>query len=139
MPVTEHHMKPSDDIHKRVVTLGPTDVGNSQADVEFDEFAPGYAFEVVRAEVYAIAATASADADVKIGGTSCLAAVVADPSAKTRVVPTLATALASRRGSASDAITLHATTDGGGDFTGLRARVTYRKFPLGGGDNPTVT
>lgn len=132
MPVKAKHMDPTEDIHKRVVTLGPVDVPISQADVEFDQFTPGYAFEILGVEVYSIATTASSDVMVKIGSTDALAAAVADPAAKTPVAATLHATEANVRGSATDVIGLFVTTDGSGDNTGLRARVTYRALGIGG-------
>jgi hypothetical protein len=138
-PVTEKQMKASDDIHRREILLFVDDVPISQANVLFDSFKPGYAFEVLAVQHYAEAITAAADYDVDIGAVSCLAAHEV-PTAVTREDAVLATAKSARRGTAAEALNLRVTTDGSGLFTGLKVRVTIRKVGLGGfKDDLTVT
>jgi len=113
-----------------VVTLGPTDVAISQTATEYDEYTPGFAFEITKAEIYVIATTATASAIVNIGAVA--ATVARTTTAKVPAACVLATALAARRGSATDTIKLLSTTDGSGDYTGLRIRVTFRPIGIGG-------
>ena len=131
-PVVEKHFKASDDVWKEHITLSVDDVPISQANVLFDSFKPGYAFEILAVQHYAEAVTAAADYDIDIEAVSALAAHEV-PTAVTREDAVLATAVAARRGSATDAINLRVTTDGSGLFTGLKVKVTLRKHPLGTG------
>ena len=139
MPVEEKHMKASDDIHRREILLSVDSVPISQADVLFDSFKPGYAFEVLAVQHFAESVTATADYDVDIGAVSALAAHEV-PVADTREDAVLATAKAARRGTAAEALNLRCTTNGSGLFVGLKVRVTIRKVGIGGfTDDLTVT
>jgi len=100
-------------------------VGNAQADVEQHAHNPGYNYEVVGVEVYATGVTAAASVDVKVGGTSVLSSAIT-PVAGSEVKGTVLTT-GEQFGAADDDITIHATTDGGGDITNLDARVWYRR------------
>lgn len=111
------------------LVMGSTSV--SQADVEFDEVTPGFAFEIVRVEAYATAVTATASVTVKIGTTAALASAIT-PVAGTATAGTLATATADRRGSATDVIRGHYTTNGSGVVTNGRIAVWIRPVPLQG-------
>jgi hypothetical protein len=109
--------------------LGVTATG--QAAKQTDSHVPGFAFEIVRVEVYALTVTAAISVDVQIAGATALNAAVV-PVANTPTAAVLAAALAARRGSASEAIQLKYTSDGTGAATNLRARVWIRPLPLDG-------
>lgn len=103
----------------------------SQTDLEVDEVIPAYAFEVERVEVHATAVTATITCDVKIGTTSVLSAVVT-PVANTATAGTLSSTLANIRGTSSEAIRLHYTSNASGAATALKARVWIRPLPMNG-------
>jgi hypothetical protein len=94
-------------------------------------FVPGHPFEIVGAQCYARTEAGTVTADVKIQTVSALNAVMAFATGS-RVDAVLATALASRRGSATDAINVHFTTDGTGALTNGFVVVSYRPVPLQG-------
>lgn len=103
----------------------------SQTGKQTDSHVPGYAFEIVRVEVYALTVTATITADVHIQGATALASVVT-PVADTPTAATLAATLAAKRGSATDAIQLKYTSNGSGAATNLRVRVWIRPVPVQG-------
>lgn len=103
----------------------------SQTGKKVDGVTPGFAFEIVRVEANALTVTATITADVKIGATSALASAVT-PVAETPTAATLATTDAARRGSATDTIFLHYTSDGTGAVTNAKVRVWIRPLPLNG-------
>jgi len=109
----------------RDVLLCVDAVTTGQAAVKFDAFKPGFPFEVVSVQHYAEALVANASYDVKIGTTSVLNALEV-PVAATREDGVLTSTSANLRGSATDVINLHVTTDGSGEFTGLKVRVRIR-------------
>jgi hypothetical protein len=96
-----------------------------------DSVTPGFAFEIVKVEVMAVTVTANISADVQIGGTTALNAAVV-PVAATPTAAVLATSLAARRGSATEAIQLKYTSDGTGVATNLIVTVWIRPLPLDG-------
>lgn len=103
----------------------------SQADVKVRGVVPGYAFEITKVEVFAKTVTATLSVQVKIGTTSALSAAVT-PVADTPTAATLSTTLANKRGSSTEAINVHYTTDGTGAFTGMTVHVWIRPLPLNG-------
>jgi len=94
-------------------------------------FTPGHAFQIVKVKTWCSAVTATATADVKIGGTSALNAA-ATFTANTENAATLSGTLANVQGSSTDQITVTYTTDGTGALTNGRVVVVYRIFPLAG-------
>jgi hypothetical protein len=102
-----------------------------QAAKQTDSHVPGFAFEIVKVELYALTVTAAITADVHIQAATALAAAVA-PVANTPTNAPLAASLAARRGSNTDAIQLKYTSDGTGAATNMRARVWIRPVPLQG-------
>jgi hypothetical protein len=103
----------------------------SQADVLAFSFVPGHSFEIVQAQCYCRTEAGVVTSDVKIQTVSALNAVLAYNTA-TRVDGVLAAAQAARRGSATDAINVHFTSDGSGVLTNGFVVVSYRAVPLNG-------
>lgn len=115
--------------HKLLVVPIPTAVG--QADVLAYSFVPGHPFEIVGVEAYARVEAGVVSADVKIQAVSALAAIINYVTA-TRVVGALSALFASRRGSQTDAINVHYTSDGAGVLTNGVVTVRYRAMPMNG-------
>jgi len=103
----------------------------TQSDVLALAFVPGHSFEIVDVQCYTRTEAGVVTADVKIQTVSVLNAALAFATA-TRVQGVLAAALAARRGSATDAINVHFTTDGSGVLTNGFVVVSYRPVPLNG-------
>lgn len=116
---------------QKTITLGVDAPGINQAGVVMDSFKPGYPFIVESVQAIAQGSTASADADVQIGGTSVLDSVVSDPADDGFLEPTLA-AESDRVGADDDTVDLVITTDGSGEFDDLRVHVVIRPHPAGG-------
>ncbi len=133
MPVTERHFEKDAAFLRKTIMLAVQAVGNSETDTLFDSFKPGYRFKILAIEHYAEGVTAAADYNIKIGTVSALAAVEV-PTAATREDAVLNATAANLNGSATDVINLHSTTDGSGDFTGLKVKVTIRLLGVGYGD-----
>lgn len=111
------------------LALGTTATGQT-AKVP-DAVVPGYAFEIVKIEVNALTVTATISVDVQIGTTTALASVIT-PVAATPTGGTLATALAARRGSATEAINALYTSNGSGAATNAIVSVWIRPIPASG-------
>lgn len=137
MTVHHKHVHKNSPLARNTILLSSPSVPISQANVLYDSFVPGYAFEIVDVQHFAEGVTAAADYDVDIGAASALAAHEV-PTADTREDAVLATALASRRGSATDAINLRCTTDGSGLLVGLKVHVTIRPTRMAGDPNPIL-
>lgn len=103
----------------------------SQTALKEGSFSPGFAFEIMRVEVYAKTVTATISVDVKIGSTSALASAVT-PVADTATAATLSTTLTSRRGTSSEAVNLHYTSNGTGAVTKCTVYVWVKPIPAGG-------
>jgi hypothetical protein len=125
-PVADRSVDPDAAFAQHEIMLGANDIAISQSDILQDAHKPGFPFEIVRVEHFTDAIAATATYMVKIGTTDALAAETA-PTADTLGEATLTTTLANRKGSATDVINLHATTDGSGTFTDLRVRVIYKR------------
>lgn len=102
-----------------------------QTDLKEGGIKPGFAFEVERVEVYAKTVAATISVDVKIGTTSVLSAAIT-PVADTPTAGSLASAVASIRGSATDTIFLHYTSNGTGAVTKCTVYVWIRPIPGNG-------
>ena len=78
--------------------------------------------------------------DVKIGSTTALAAAIDLDGAgdRTRVSGTLSATASARKGSATDVINVHATTDGSGDLDYGMVVVTIRPRGLAGDVNEVL-
>lgn len=132
-PVTDRHFEKDASFIRETIVLGTPAVAISQADVLFDSFKPGFAFEIESIEHFAEAVTAAASYDVKIGTTTALTAAEV-PVAATREDAVLHATEANIRGTATEEINLHCTTDGSGLLTGLKVKVTIRPTGIGYGD-----
>jgi hypothetical protein len=130
MAVTTRKVRNTDALGHKILVV-PLITAISQADVLAYKFIPGHAFEIVGVEGWARTEAGVVTADVKIEAVTSLAAVIAFATA-TRVVATLAATLAARRGSASNAINVHFTTDGTGALTNGFVTVRYRPMPMSG-------
>lgn len=131
MAVKDRNVLTTASIAKECVLLTAPATATSQADLEVDEVVPGFAFQVVRVEVHATAVTATISATVKIGTTSVLASAIT-PVAGAATAGTLSSTLANLRGSSTDAIRLHYTSNGTGAATALKARVWIRPQSMNG-------
>lgn len=96
-----------------------------------DAVTPGFAFEIVKVEAWALTVTAAITVDVQIAGTSALAASIT-PVAATPTAGTISTTLANKRGSATEAIQLKYTSDGTGAATNGVVAVWIRPLPADG-------
>lgn len=97
----------------------------SQTALEVYEHVPGYHFEIVGFEVYAVSVTATVTFDLKIGTTSVLSAVLT-PVAATAAKATIKTD-GSEYGDADDVITIQGTTNGTGDATAAQFQIWIRR------------
>jgi hypothetical protein len=131
MAVKDRNVLPTAGIAKECVLLVAPATAVSQAALEVDEVVPGFAFQVVRVEVHATAVTATISADVRIGTTSVLSSAVT-PVANTATAGTLSSTLSALRGSSTDALRLHYTSNGTGAATSLKARVWIRPQSMNG-------
>ena len=130
MAVTTRKVRNTDALgHKILVVELVTAV--SLADVLAYKFIPGHPFQIVGAEGWARTEAGVVTADVKIEAVTSLAAVIAFATA-TRVVATLHATLANIRGSKTDAINVHFTTDAAGVLTNGFVTVRYRQMPMSG-------
>lgn len=125
----ERNVEADSELGRRVYTFHVEDVGTGITAV-LDQVVPEFQGVVEDIDGHAEGSAANADVDVRIGGTSILDAVVAEPSG--RVDPTLVSDKDSRTFSDTEAIDLHVTTDGTGTITGLTLQVTVRPRPMGG-------
>lgn len=91
----------------------------------------GYRFQVVAVRVFGSAFTTVTNVDVRIGGTTALASAVV-PSAGTEVAGTLATALASKRGSRTQALTVVVAATGTPSAQNAWVSVVVRPYPMNG-------
>lgn len=128
MSVRDRDIDKTAKVVEKTITFQVDEVGNGVSAATRGQFKPGFAFEVVGVQCFARDVTAQASVDVQIGSTSVLSAAI-DLDATgdaTRADGTLSATLASRRGSASDVISVKPTTDGGGDISDLTVYVTLR-------------
>lgn len=131
MSVTDRNIDKNAKFGRECLNLELGVSATGQAAKQTDSVVPGFAFEIVRVEVYALTVTAVISADVHIQGVTALNAAVV-PVADTPTVGVLAATLAAKRGSATDAIQLKYTSNGAGAATNLRARVWIRPVPVQG-------
>lgn len=131
MSVTDRNIDKNARFARECINLELGASAISQTGKQTDSVVPGFAFEIVRVEVYALTVTATISADVQIQGATALASAVT-PVADTPTAGTLAATLAAKRGSATDAIQLKYTSNGSGAATNLRARVWIRPVPVQG-------
>ena len=126
MPVVDRHVSKRTLLAKHTVTLKPRDVvaGDTTPAKLIAEFLPGVPFEVQDVQLFAGAVAAGVDIDVLIGTTSVLAAAIADPTAATRVDPTLATARSARQGTSTDLLKVTGLSDGSGTLADIQVLVT---------------
>ena len=126
MPVVDRHVSKRTFLAKQVLTLKPRNIvaGDTTPAKLIAEFKPGVPFEVESVQVFAGAVATVATLDVLIGTTSVLAAAIADPTAATRVQPTLATAKSARMGVATDVIKVTGLSDGSGTLDDIEVIIT---------------
>lgn len=126
----ERNVPKDAEMARRVYTFHVEDVATGQGGVVFDQVVPEFQGVIEDIDGHAESSAANADVDVRIGGSTVLDSVVAEPSG--RVDPTLLSDKDSRTFSDTEAIDLHITTDGTGTITGLTLQVTVRPRPMGG-------
>lgn len=131
MAVKDSNIQRSANVAKECVMLVLGTTATSQTAKQTHSVVPGFAFEVVRVEAYALTVTATISVDVQIGGTTCLTGAIT-PVADTPTAGTLATSAAARRGTATEAIQLKYTSNGTGAATNGLVAVWVRPLPLNG-------
>jgi hypothetical protein len=109
--------------------LSETDVEHAEVQIPAAiERGPGH-FEVIAVSGFCRTKAGTVTADVKIGGTTCLASALA-LTAAAATQGTLSTTRANRRGKrGTNALTVHATTDGSGVLTDGFVLVWVRAYP----------
>lgn len=124
-PIVDHSVSKNSLAGRTVVTLKPRDVvaGDTTPAKLIAEFLPGVPFVVEDVQLFAGAVAAGVDIDVLIGSTSVLVAVIADPTAATRVQPALSAA-AALGGTATDLIKVTGLSDGSGTLADIEVFIT---------------
>jgi len=122
---------PNADFAKESMTLLLGTTATGQTAKRVDAYTPGFAFKVVKVEVYALTVTATISVDVQIGSTSVLSSAVT-PVADTPTAGTLSSTTASLIGSATSVISLKYTSNGTGAATACYARIWIRPQPMNG-------
>jgi hypothetical protein len=129
--IKDYKMDPSGKTSLKCINLELGTSATGQTAKKTDAVTPGFAFRVVKVEVYALTVTATIAADVHIGTTSVLASTIT-PVADTPTAGTLSTTDASLLGTSTGILSLKYTSNGSGAATNLRARVWIRAQPLNG-------
>lgn len=129
MAITDRKVHPDAHLADKVYQAVRDTVAASQTDLKIGVHRPGYRFRVVGVEVFCSALTGTVSVDVKIGTVSVLTAVIT-PSAAARVAGTLAAALASLVGSATEDINVEVTTAGASSLDDAIVTVVYRPYPV---------
>jgi len=131
-PIVDHSVSKVNLVGRTIVTLKPRDIatGDTTPAKLIAEYLPGVPFFVEDVQYFGGAVAAGADLDVLIGTTSVLAAAISDPTAATRLRPTLAAGSA-RGGSAADVIKVTGLSDGSGTLADIQVVIT-----LAGPDSP---
>lgn len=132
MGVEDRHIDKNAKVAQRTIAFAVDDVGAGVADGLRGSFVPGYAYEIVGVQHFFRSVTAVCSYMVKNGTTAALSAA-AVPVTATRADASLHAALANRRGTKTDAINLHLTTDGGGAAEEGTVYVTIRPRGLAHG------
>ena len=133
MAITQFKMTPDNPASWRMAALAVSAVAISQADVNVQTALIPFRFEVVAVAAWAQSLTATLTVDVKLGTTSCLAAIITPTqTVAAPAIGTLATTRANRRGNANTTVRLHVTTNGTGVATNLLVTVSIRPYPLNG-------
>jgi hypothetical protein len=130
MGITAKMVKKGDALSKRVHRF-PITTAVSLADVKVGTITPGFRFQIESVKVFAETVTATISVNVKIGTTSVLTGAIT-PVAGTDTSGTLVSTVASRRGTSSQAINVHVTTNGTGAARNITVEVTLRAFPSNG-------
>lgn len=131
MAVKDNNISKTANVAKEYVRLVLGTTATGQTGKQTDSLKPGYAFEVVSVEAYALTVTATISVDVQIAGTSVLSSVIT-PVADTPTAGTLSTTLANKRGAATEALQLKYTSNGTGAATNGIVTVCIRPLPLNG-------
>lgn len=129
MAITDRKVHPSAHLADQIWQAVRDNVPISQTDLAVGIHRPGYRFRVLGVEVFCSAVAATASIDVKIGAVSVLNAVIT-PSAAARVAGVLSAVLANVVGTATEDITVEATTDGTGTIDDLVVTVVTRPYPV---------
>ena len=124
-PIVDHSVSKAHLVGRTIITFKPRDIvaGDTTPAKLIAEYLPGVPFIVEDVQYFGGAVAAGADLDVLIGATSVLAAVIADPTAATRLQPTLAAGSA-RGGTATDVIKVTGLSDGSGTLADIQVLVT---------------
>lgn len=103
----------------------------TQSDVKVWQYQPPYSYEVVGVEVYTLDYTATASVNVKINGTSVLTGAIT-PADATVVKGVMKTDIRACRGTPSQPLQVHYTTNGSGIILNAQVLITLRKTSTGG-------
>lgn len=131
MSVTDNRINVNANHVREAVSLQLGTTATGQTAKRTQAITPGYAFQIVKVEVYALTVTATISVDVQIGSTSALASAIT-PVADTPTAGTLSTTLANRKGKSTDVISLLYTSNGSGAATNCIVQVWIRPRPLNG-------
>ena len=131
MAVKDINVQKNANFSKKPLRFALGTSATSQTALLKDAIIPGFAFEIVKVEVFALTIVAVLTVDVQIGAVSALSAPIA-PVANTVTAAVVSTTLANRRGTAAEAINLKYTSDGSGASTGCQVTVWVRPLPQNG-------
>ena len=110
--------------HKPISVYVET-VAVSQTDLELFQHTPGYNFEIIGFEVYAVSVTAAVTLNLLIGATSVITPVLT-PVAGAGTAAVMKTD-GSEYGDDDDIIYIQCTTDGSGDVTAANMQIWIRR------------
>lgn len=131
MAVKDINVQKNANFSKKPLRFALGTSATSQTALLKDSLIPGFAFEIVKVEIFALTVAAVLTIDVQIGAVSALTAPVA-PVANTPTAAPVSATLANRRGTALEAINLKYTSDGAGASTGCQVTVWIRPLPQNG-------
>lgn len=100
-------------------------VAVSQTDLELFEHTPGYAFQIIGFEVYAVSVTAAVSLNLLIGSTTVLTTPLVPVAAAGTAGVIVATGV--EYGDDDDKIHVQVTTDGSGDVTAANIQIWIRR------------
>lgn len=126
----DKRLLPSSNVAKQTVDASISTLTASATTKVYDTL-PGFAFQILKVEVFATGTITNTTVDVQIGGVSVLTGAVT-PVSGTRTNGTLKGALASLRGSATQALTVNAICGATPSAPNLAVTITIRPFPLNG-------
>jgi len=126
----DKRLLPSSNVAKQTLDASVSTLTASATTKVYDTL-PGFAFQVVKVEVFATGTILNTTVDVQIGGVSVLTGAITPVSA-TRTNGTLVTALAGRRGSVTQALTVNTICGATPTAANLAVTITIRPYPLNG-------